>query len=415
MGLKTKNIAIVGAGIIGLACAVRLTSAGHRVTLIDKDAPGKGTSFGNAGHIATEQIHPLASPQTIVALPKYLLDPKSPIKLPLNYLAQVSPWLMRFAYASRPTQFQKGTVALKSLQQTALADLKELLTIAGHPDLLHQSGYIVVLEKSANIASARKEITAYQQAGVAVNWVSASTVQEMMPSLNSNIVGAMRFTETGHVSNPYSVSQALESYLRKSGATILLDEATDIKTEDNGITVQLGSREISADMAIISAGAFSKKLASHCNVKAPLETERGYHIHMSDIQADFSMPIASYERKIIMTPMSDGLRATGIVEFGGLKIPPRTKNFETIRHHVEALIPTFSTKNASTWMGYRPSLPDHLPAIGFADADKRIMCSFGHQHLGLTLAGVTGKLVNQLVADEKPEIDLSPFDPNRFS
>ncbi|MEX0297994.1 MAG: NAD(P)/FAD-dependent oxidoreductase, partial [Kordiimonas sp.] len=148
MGLETKNIVIVGAGVIGLACAVRLTNAGHKVTLIDKDEPGKGTSFGNAGHIATEQIHPLASPQTIASLPRYLLDPRSPIKLPLSYLPKVSPWLMRFAYASRPSQYRHGTAALKSLQETALPDLRELLSIAKSPDLLHQSGNLVVLEKS---------------------------------------------------------------------------------------------------------------------------------------------------------------------------------------------------------------------------------------------------------------------------
>ncbi|MEX0299689.1 MAG: NAD(P)/FAD-dependent oxidoreductase, partial [Kordiimonas sp.] len=235
------------------------------------------------------------------------------------------------------------------------------------------------------------------------------------PSLNNDIVGAMHFTETGHVANPYSVSHAFETYLRKSGATILKEEVTDIKYTDDDVTVYSGNRETSADLTIIAAGAFSKKLASQCNIKAPLETERGYHIHMADIQADFTMPIASYERKIIMTPMSDGLRATGIVEFGGLNMPPRNKNFDTIRHHVAGLVPDFDTQNASTWMGFRPSLPDHLPAIGFTDPQKRIMCAYGHQHLGLTLAGVTGKLVNKLVTGEAPDIDLSHFDPNRFS
>lgn len=415
MGLEARNIAIIGAGIIGLSCAVRLTNAGHKVTLIDRDEPGKGTSFGNAGHIATEQIHPLASPQTIAALPKYLLDPSSPIKLPLSYLAQITPWLFRFAYASRPSQFKRGTAALTSLQLTALSDLQELLAIAGTPNLLYQSGNLVVLEKSHNIVAAQQQIRTYKQAGIAVDWVSATTVQEKAPSLNGDVVGAMHFSETGHVANPYSVSKALEGYLRKNGASVLKEEALSIEHTDCGIKLTTTNQTIEADLSILSAGAFSKRLASQNGVSAPLETERGYHIHMSDVEAGFSVPIASYERKVIMTPMNDGLRATGIVEFGGLKIPPCAKNYETIRQHVEKLVPGIKTKNASAWMGYRPSLPDHLPAIGYTDTSQRILCAFGHQHLGLTLAGVTAKLVSELVANKEPNIDMSPFNPNRFS
>ncbi len=415
MNKHKQNIAIIGAGIIGLACAVRLRKAGHSVTLIDKNEPGKGTSFGNAGHIATEQIHPLASPQTIAALPKYLLDPTSPIKLPFRYLAQVTPWLLRFAYASRPSQFKQGTAALKSLQERAMSDLEILLETTGHPELLHQSGNLVVLENPANIQAAQKEISTCTQQGIAVNWLSASEVKAIAPSLNNNIVGAMHFTKTGHVTNPYSICQALEEYLRKAGAIFINEEVLTLKHCLAGLEIITNNQTIQAEKAIISAGAFSKKIANNIGIYAPLETERGYHIHLNNEATDFHLPIASYERKIIMTPMSDGLRATGIVEFGGLNMPPRDKNFATISNHVKDLLPNTSTHGASTWMGYRPSLPDHLPFIGYGDDSERVICAFGHQHLGLTLCGVTAQLVEELIAGQPTSVNLKPFAPSRFS
>lgn len=415
MGSGRKHIIIVGAGIIGLACAVRLTNSGHKVTLVDKGEPGKGTSFGNAGHIATEQIHPLASPQTIAALPRYLLDPTSPIKLPLSYLPKITPWLLRFAYNSRPSQFIRGTMALSTLQQNAMKELKELLKIVEKPTLLHQSGNLVVLENSTNIASARKEITAYQQAGIAAEWLSAKSVRDLSPDLCQSIVGAVYFTKTGHVSNPYSVSQALEAYLRGNGATIVKDEVLHIKQTENKVTVATTNQRFEADYSVIAAGAFSKKLATQAGLKMPLETERGYHIHMDGTAANFSLPVASYERKIIMTPMNDGVRATGIVEFGGLDMPPRQKNFKTLQKHAKSLSPTLNTDTASTWMGYRPSLPDHLPAIGYTGTGSRILCAFGHQHLGLTLSGITAKLVGDMVNGNTPSINISPFNPRRFT
>lgn len=415
MNLKEKNIVIIGAGVIGLACAVRLVQSGHKVTLIDKDTPGKGTSFGNAGHIATEQIHPLASPQTIAALPRYLLDPTSPIKLPVTYLPKVTPWLLRFAYASRPSQFKRGTAALTALQNTAMADLKELLDIAGRPDLLHEQGNLVVLENKNNIRAAQKDIAAAGNCGMDAKWLNTGETRQLAPSLNDNIVGAIHFRGTGHVANPYSVSEAFEKYLRDQGTIFIQDEVTLLDRQCHGVTVHTTSNRITAEKAILTAGAFSKKLAQQAGIKMPLETERGYHIHLADQQADFTLPIASYERKIIVTPMSDGVRATGIVEFGGLKAAPNEKNFTTIKNHLTGLIPLMDTSGASTWMGYRPSLPDHLPAIGFSGKGKRVLCAFGHQHLGLTLSGVNARIVEQLVANETPTIDLEPFRPDRFS
>lgn len=414
MNNKRKNIVIVGAGIIGLACAVRLVHAGHKVTLIDKDKPGTGTSFGNAGHMATEQIFPLASLQTLAAVPRYLLDSKSPIKLPLGYLPNITPWLLRLAFAARPSQFHRGTEALKSLQEQALPMMQYLLSIIARSDLLETNGNLTVVEKEANIQAAHKEIQTLNRHNVPAEWLPKEVALAHAPALSSHIAGAIHYTGTGHVTSPYAVSQSLEEYARKEGVTIMQATVKVVKRTEEGVSLSFNESNCNADMVILCAGAFSKALAKQVGVQTPLETERGYHLHMTDYSPAFSMPIGSYERKILMTPLQDGLRATGFVEFGGLKAPPYEQNYDILRHHIGKLLPEYDTQNASSWMGFRPTLPDYLPAIGFDGPDKRVLHAYGHQHLGLTLSGVTAQVVEKLIAGKKPCMDLTPFNPRRF-
>jgi D-amino-acid dehydrogenase len=408
------DVAVVGAGIIGLACAFRLAREGKRVLLLDRDPPGQGASFGNAGHIATEQVYPLASPEVVRGALKYLLDSESPLRIRPAYLAAILPWLMRFAWAARRRSFDKGVAALSSLQASAGTDLATLLTDANAAHLLHMDGHLVLIEKLESAAAAKSEIAGLAKFGIEANWISSSQARELAPDLMVPVEGAMKFTGTGHVDDPNAVCHALLAAFLAAGGTFQQREVVDIAgTEDLTVSTPDG-RKHHAENVILSCGAWSKPLAERIGYHLPLDTERGYHITLAGATPRFNIPIASYERKVIMTPMSCGLRMTGTVEFGGLKLPPDERRFDLLKRHMQALIGNVATESATTWMGFRPSLPDHLPVLGRVPDGRKLFLAFGHQHLGLTLSGVTARIIAAQVMGRDSPVDLRPFAADRF-
>ena len=408
-------VLVIGGGVIGLACALRIAREGRRVTLVDRDDPGRGTSFGNAGHIATEQVFPLASPEVVAGSLRYLLDRESPLRIRPAYAASIAPWLMRFAWASRPESFARGTEAIESLQRTAAADLAELLDMAGARNLLHLDGHLVLVERVESIAPAKKEVESLATHGIPSEWLSARDVKAIAPELAAPIHGAWRYTATGHVEDPYSVSRALADALRAAGGAIVKGDIVGIEGEGGGFVAHAADRAtLHASHVVVACGAFSKPLAAQLGYRVPLDTERGYHITLPRAAPSFRVPIASFDRKVIMTPMSCGLRMTGTVEFGGLQLPPDPRRFAMLERNRRELAPSMTMEGMTTWMGYRPSLPDHLPVMGRVPDGRNVFFAFGHQHLGLTLAGVTARVMANVVAGRDAGIDLGPFSPARF-
>jgi len=409
------SVLVVGAGVIGLACALRIAREGRRVILVDRDEPGRGTSFGNAGHIATEQVFPLASPEVVRGSLRYLLDRESPLRIRPAYALAILPWLARFAWASRPAGFARGTEAIKSLQRTAAADLVELLGMAGAPGLIHLDGNLMLVERAESVAVAKAEIARVAEHGVRAEWLPAADVKSIAPELAAPIEGAWRFAGTGHVDDPYAVSRALAEALRAAGGEIVQAEIVAIEGDGAAFAAR-GSdgRTLHASNVLLSCGAFSKPLAAQLGYRVPLDTERGYHVTLPGAFPSFRVPISSFERKVIMTPMTAGLRMTGTVELGGLRLPPDPYRFAMLERHLKALVPSMPAQGMTTWMGYRPSLPDHLPVMGRAPDGRNVFFAFGHQHLGLTLSGVTARIIAAEVARRDPGIDLRPFSPARF-
>jgi len=414
MANESSDVLVIGAGVIGLACAFRLAREGQRVLLLDREPPGLGASFGNAGHIATEQIFPLASPETIRGALRYLFDSEGPLRIRPAYLLSILPWLLRFTWASRQSAFDRGVSALSALQATARADFASLLDEAHASHLLKLHGHLVLVETPESVAAAQQEITRLGAHGIAVEWLSPSAVNAIAPDITARIEGAQKFTATGHVEDPYAVSTALHDAFLAAGGKFVQAEVTAVESVADGFTAHTSTGTYRAKHLLLSCGAWSKALAAQLGYPVPLDTERGYHIMLPGVSPRFSIPIASYERKVIMTPMSGGLRMTGTVEFGGLQLAPDPRRFALLTRHMNALAANIPTNNMTTWMGFRPSLPDHLPVLGRAPDGRNLFFAFGHQHLGLTLAGVTARIIAAQVMGREPGINLSAFAPDRF-
>lgn len=415
MADNTSDVLVIGAGVVGLSCAFRLAREGKRVLLLDREQPGLGASFGNAGHIATEQVYPLASPEVLRGALRYLLDSESPLRIRPAYLTSILPWLLRFAWSSRQSAFDHGVRALSALQATARVDMAALLYDIGTAHLMHMDGHLVLVENPRSMAAAQKEIVGLAKFGIETSWISPSQVRDIAPDITAHVEGALKFTGTGHVSDPHAVCQALFSAYRAAGGKFATSEVAEIRSSHDGFSARTtdGAQHDSTNV-VLSCGAWSKKLADQLGYSVPLDTERGYHITLPGIVPRFTVPIASYERKIIMTPMSCGLRMTGTVEFGGLQLPPDPRRFALLTRHMKALMGNVPTGNVTTWMGFRPSLPDHLPVLGRVPDGRNLFFAFGHQHLGLTLSGVTARIIAAQVMSRDPEIDLAPYAADRF-
>ncbi len=382
---------------------------------MDRDAPGRGTSFGNAGHVATESVLPLASPEVVRGALGYLLDRDGALRIRPAYALRILPWLARFAWAARPQAFARGVAAISSLQATARADLAELLALAGAPGLLHTGGHLVLVERAESLGASKAEVAQLAGHGVHADWLGAAEVKALVPELAAPLEGAWHYRGTGHVDDPYAVSLAFERAFRAAGGEVARAEITAIEEGSGHFTARSADgTALDATHVVLACGAWSKPLAASLGYPVPLDTERGYHVTLPAAFPSFRIPVASFERKAIMTPITAGLRMTSTVELGGLRLPPDPHRWASIERHLQALVPSLPTAGATRWMGYRPSLPDHLPVLGRVPDGRNVFFAFGHQHLGLTLAGVTARIVANLVAGRDAGIDLAPFSPARF-
>lgn len=370
-------ITIVGAGIVGLAAAIELQRKGLTVTILDKEGAGAGASQGNAGHFATEQVFPLADPSMLAKLPGMLMDPLGPFRIQPKYFLTALPWFMRFLRNMLPGRRASNSRAIKALNQNSIVAMRELVDFCGCADLLILNGSLLVFENTP-LAEVQKEYKAYSDAGVEVQLLDAKQVQNLEPSLSTSITHALYFTQVGHTSDPYRLCQALKQKFIALGGIFLTEELVTVevaKTNDSiNLQMKTGASK-HVEKMVLASGAWSKPFAKQLGYTVPLESERGYHLMMPQ-KSTLSRPVASYNRKFIITPMAEGTRLAGTVEFGGLKAPLVPARADCLFPHGKALLPTLfehaTVADGKRWMGFRPSLPDSLPVLGRGEKQANV-------------------------------------------
>ncbi|MDM8347298.1 FAD-dependent oxidoreductase [Pseudomonas sp. sp1636] len=415
-GASAQTVAVVGAGVVGLCTALQAQRQGYRVTLIDRDAPGQGASFGNAGYLATELIDPLSSGKTLRGALAMLLDPHGPLALPLGYLHRSLPWLLRFVAAARPAQVARSRDGLLALNRAALPAWRRCLADIGASQQLRQSGYLLVWESAGRLEEARAHARYLQQWGVHSELVDAARVAQLEPALAGTVKHALYFPEACQVREPYELCRQLFAAFEARGGCFVQQAVEHLSADAQQVRVQIAGTALSVDRAVICAGAWSKKLLQGTGIEVPLEAERGYHLSLDSPVIRLNRPIGSAERRFVISPLDSGLRAVGFTELGGLRLKPIRRRGKTLRRHSQALIPALADPSLQTseWMGHRPTLPDSLPVIDRHPQHARLLFAFGNQHLGLTQAAISAELVVSLMAGETPPIDLRPYRVDRF-
>ncbi|WP_283178501.1 FAD-dependent oxidoreductase [Gemmobacter sp. 24YEA27] len=416
MGRLSSDITIIGAGVIGLTIAARLSAEGREVTLIEPGEPGMGASYGNAGTVADYAVAPVGTPDVLRSLPSLLFDRNSPLAIRHSALLSLTPWLVKFARQCLPGPAQRNSAAIAGLLAGANPLWKALAAEAGATDLIQPRGCLYIFRQESQIGPARIEMEERRRLGVQVEMLTGGQLAGLEPGLPFH-AGAAYFPQAIFLSDPGRMMQRLAALVMPRAQLIrgridqLRRDITGVVLNgrsDDGSPLQILSRRV-----VIAAGAHSRALAAQAGDRIPLETERGYHVEWDMAELPLTRPACVTERGFYLCPMQGRLRVAGTVELGGLRLPPSPHRIAKLVEGARVLFPDLPAPSRS-WMGFRPSIPDSVPVIGPSKGGADVLLAFGHGHIGLTLAPKTADLITDLIQGRSPGAELTPALPSRF-
>ncbi|WAC48122.1 FAD-dependent oxidoreductase [Asticcacaulis sp. SL142] len=404
---------VVGGGLVGLNIALALQSKNIGVILLEAEPVRKAASYGNAGHIAIEQVEPLASAAMVKSAFKRWFALGGPLSFPAAGFREWLPFSLRLLRASAPARFAKGKAALSALIAEAMPAWKRRVSDIGATDLLREDGHFVIWETPESAAKGLAGWKATDTGTARFHEVTNDEMAQLKAITKAPIAGAIRFENTGQVSDTARLLKTLEAVFVERGGVIYYKSVAALSVEGRQAFVKLKGGEIlTADRVVISAGVGSKTLLEPLGHRVPIIAERGYHIQTAQHGWPQSLPPVVFEdRSMIVTGFESGLRAASFVELNRPDAPADARKWQRLRGHVKALGLPFEGEGAE-WIGSRPTLPDYLPAIGKSDKADNLYYAFGHQHLGLTLGPVTGEIVADMVTTGHAP---KAFDLNRFA
>jgi glycine/D-amino acid oxidase-like deaminating enzyme len=408
------SVVVIGAGIVGLACAYGLRSDGYDVTVIDRDPEGDKASFGNAGGIAVIEVIPASVPGLAWRVPGWLLNPLGPLAVRPAHAARLIPWLWRFAQAGRPREVARISQALAALNGRVFDDLLPMLRNTGLSDELHRSGALSVYETDAGFHRDAGEWQVRRSLGIVAEDMTGEAARNLEPALGPLVRHAVFTPQWAHVSDPKLIVEGVRRWLLTNGVAIIAGEVSDIS---GGAAVSLAlsdGRTLRFGHAVVAAGAWSGLLAARIGDRVVMESERGYNTTIPDSGVALGRQMIFAERKFVATPLACGLRIGGAAEFGGLVAAPNYRRSRALVALAKRYLPNLRATGGTEWMGHRPATPDSLPVIGRSPRRPNIFYAFGHGHLGLTQAATTGRLITDLLGGKSSPIDIAPYDIRRF-
>jgi len=411
---KNLKIGIVGAGIQGISNALFLQKKGFSVTIFDRDEPGSpAASYGNAGHFSPYASVPVNRPDVLSDVPAMLLSSTGPLALKWNYVPKMVPWFLKFIRNCTTKKMMHTAKNMHQILDLALPAYDELFDDIELGGLVEKKG-ILYIWNDQNLKSRELEINVRNELGVDQQEVTPKEIHDLEPNIKPIYHGGVYYQYGRHARNPKKILLKLYDLFLKKGGKFLKMNIKDINFDDEKPIIKAETQSFLFDKIVIACGSFSKKLTDNLDEKIPLDTERGYHVHFKDCDHLLSRPVIFQNRGFGITPMEQGLRVVGTVEFGGLDNPlskSRVKNLIDNAKYMMGDLP----EHEDEWLGFRPTLPDYLPVIGPSKKYKNVFYCFGHHHLGWTLGPISGKIISSMIAEENTNLDLKPYSSLRFN
>ena len=411
---KDLKIGIVGAGIQGISNALFLQKKGFNVKIFDRDEPGSPVaSYGNAGHFSPYASVPINRPDILSDIPAMLLSSNGPLALKWNYVPKMIPWFLQFIRNCSTKRMMHTAKNMHQILNLALPAYDELFDEIDLEGLVEKKG-ILYIWNNKSLKSRELEIKIRNELGVNQQIVSPEEIHDLEPNIKPIYHGGVYYKYGRHARNPKKILLKLFKLFLKKGGKFLKMNIQDINFDQEKPVLKTENQNFVFDKIVIACGAFSKRLTDNLDENIPLDTERGYHIHFKDCDHLLSRPVIFSNRGFGITPMEQGLRVVGTVEFGGLQNPLSKSRIKNLINNAKYMLGDLP-EHEDEWLGFRPSTPDFLPVIGPSKKYKNIFYSFGHHHLGWTLGPISGKIVAGMIAEENTNLDLKPYSSLRFS
>ena len=408
------KVGIVGAGIQGISNALFLQKKGFKVTIFDKESPGSPTaSYGNAGHFSPYASLSLNRTDVLLDVPAMLLSTSGPLALKWNYLPKMIPWFMKFILNTSKSKMMHTAKNMHQILDLALPAYDELFDEINIDGLVENKGILYVWNDQ-DLKSRELEINVRKELGVQQQLVNKKEIHDLEPNLKPFYHAGVYYPYARHARNPKKILlKFFDLFLKKGGKFMKLD-IKNIEFQDEKPLFKSETEKFLFDKVVIACGAFSKKLTDNLDEKIPLDTERGYHVHFKDCDHLLKRPVIFSNRGFGITPMEQGLRVVGTVEFGGLENPLSKSRIKNLLDNAKFMLGDLPD-HEDEWLGFRPTLPDFLPVMGPSKNHKNVFYCFGHHHLGWTLGPISGKIVSGMIAKENTNLNLSPYSSTRFN
>ena len=414
--MSKSEVAIIGAGIQGVCNALFLQKKGIDVTLFDKDEPGCAASYGNAGHFSPYASLQLNRSDVLSDVPAMLLSSRGPLALKWNYFIKMIPWFSKYIMSCSEKKMMHTAKYMHQILDISLDAYDELFADINLDGLVEKKGIMYVWEKKG-IKSRKIEIDIREKLGVKQKILNPKEVHDLEPNLKPFYDGGVFYEYARHARNPKKIIEKLFTDFLKKGGKFKKTNINNINFKDQKPILITENDKLLFDKVVIACGAFSKKLTDKLDEKIPLDTERGYHIHFKNYSNLLSRPVVWADRGFGITPMEQGLRVVGTVEFGGLENPLSKSRIKNLILNAKDMLNGLpeNEDHEDEWLGFRPTLPDFLPVIGKSKNYNNVYYSFGHHHLGWTLGAISGKIVSKMIIGEKTNLDLTPYSSSRFN
>jgi len=411
---KKYKIGIIGAGIQGISNALFLQKKGFNVTIFDRDQPGSHVaSYGNAGHFSPYASVPINRPDVLTDVPAMLLSSTGPLALKWNYVPKMLPWFIKFIRNCTTNRMMHTAKNMHQILDLALPAYDELFDEIDLGGLVEKKG-ILYIWNDQSLKSRELEIKVRNELGVDQQVVTPKEIHDLEPNIKPIYHGGVYYQHGRHARNPKKILLKLFELFLKKGGKFLKMNIKDINFNDEKPVIKAETQSFLFDKIVIACGSFSKRLTDNLNEKIPLDTERGYHVHFKGYDHLLSRPVIFQNRGFGITPMEQGLRVVGTVEFGGLDNPLSKSRIKNLINNAKYMLGDLP-EHEDEWLGFRPTLPDYLPVIGPSKKYKNVFYCFGHHHLGWTLGPISGKIISGMIAEENTNLDLKPYSSLRFN
>lgn len=412
--LQPQDIAVIGAGMVGVSCAHFLQRDGHRVTLYDPNEPGSGASFGNAGMISQSSVMPSSTPGLVRRIPKMLADPDSPLVLRWRYVPRLLPWLAGFLANSARHRVERNCIAMGNLFVHVMDAYDLLVRETGCGDLIQATGSLKLFESEASFRASAFQREMMDRCGCRYEVLVADEIRQMEPNLAPIFARGIFVPDSRNILNPGRLVETVARSVLSRGGVLRRARVRDVETGDSGrLALVTDAGRFPADKVVLAAGVRSGPLAKRFGARIVLDAERGYHIMLPAPEKSINRYLQFAERNLSLSPKDGGLRTTSIVELASPDAPPDYSRMRRLLPHVARVLPGAAPEEKSIWMGCRPSLPDNVPVIARAPRHDGVFFAFGHSHLGMTMGPVTGRIIADLVAGREPGLDMTPYGPRR--